>query len=214
MRSIRFVTVAATALLGAAAVAGAANVLLNPDFEVNGVSGQMSSSFTNIAHWIIFGTGESGWYQDDITPGNMCIKFWWDDIGIYQDFDAQAGQQFDFRVYALQRDSEPLVDWQGYLKAEFYDSGGNQLLAQELDYLYPSDPTNQWVLLHGRVTAPSNTDYGRIVLGIKNWTPNVSGAAYFDDASVEAVPEPGVLMLLLGVAVARILPATRPGRRG
>lgn len=201
------------ALLGAVAAtaasmlhAEAANVLLNPDFEVNGVSGQMSSSFTNIAHWIIFGSGSSGWYQDDIEAGNMCIKFWWDDIGIYQDFDAEAGQQFEFRVYALQRDSEPLVDWQGYLKAEFYDSGDGQLLAQELDYFYPSDPTNQWVLLHGRVTAPSNTDYGRIVLGIKNWTENVSGAAYFDNASVDAVPEPAAVSLFaLGLMAARSL---------
>ena len=107
-------------------------------------------------------------------------------------------------MYALQRDSEPLVDWKGYLKAEFYDSGDNQLLAQELDYLYPSDPTDQWVLLHGRVTAPSNTDYGRIVLGITGWTPDVSGAAYFDNASVDAVPEPAAVPLFaLGLLAVR-----------
>lgn len=191
--------------------AHSANVLLNADFEVNGASGQMSSSFTNIAHWRIFGSGASGWYQDDITPGDMCIKFWWDDIGIYQDFDAEPGDTFQFSVYARQRDSEPLVDWRGYLKAEFYDASWNQLYAQELDYFYPSDPTNEWVKLVGQATAPSGTEYGRIVLGLTGYTTNASGSVYFDNASVDPIPEPAAACLMLSGLAAIALRRRRRG---
>ncbi len=61
-RAVKVRLAAVPALAVLLVSAEAANVLLNADYEVNGVPGQMSSALTNTAHWIIFGTGEIGWY--------------------------------------------------------------------------------------------------------------------------------------------------------
>ena len=57
----------------------------------------------------------------------MSVKFWWDDTGLFQDFACTAGVLYDFRVDARHRSSEPLVDWKGYLKAEFYNASWVQV---------------------------------------------------------------------------------------
>jgi autotransporter-associated beta strand protein len=157
------------------------NLLQNGDFALNGTPAQIHlATINNWSAW-----GESGWYNTDIDS-QLSVKIWWDDTGIYQDWDCTPDTLYQLNVYARQRTAEPLVDWQGYMKVEFYDSGDGQLLAQELDYFLPEYPTNQWILLTGVATAPANTAYGRIILGIKNWSASAGGSCFFDDAAIYA----------------------------
>ncbi len=155
------------------------NLLLNSDFALDGVAAQINAATIN--NW---GTwGPSGWYNSDIDS-QMSVKLWYDDSGLFQDWTCAGSAVYELNVYARQRDAEPLVDWQGYLKVEFYDAGNGLLASQELDYFLPTDPTNQWILLTGCYTSPAASAYGRIVLGVKNWTATVSGAVFFDNARV------------------------------
>lgn len=181
-----------------------ANLLLNGDFALNGTPATYTSATIN--SWNTW--GNSGWYNDDQT--NMSVKMWWDDSGIYQNFSATPGQAYEFSVDALQRDTEPLTNWWGYLKAEFYDAGSLQIGVQELAYITSLNVTNIWIPLSGIYTAPVGTVQGRIVLGITHWAENPAGSAYFDNASVIAIPEPTIASLfglsgLLFLAVRRRL---------
>ncbi|HRX86063.1 MAG TPA: PEP-CTERM sorting domain-containing protein, partial [Phycisphaerae bacterium] len=102
--------------------------------------------------------------------------------------------------------AEPLVQWNGLIKAEFYDSAvgtgpGQALLEVELDRFYSaSDPIDQWVEIGGSAIAPAGADVGRVVLMIVDWQPDPGGALNIDNVVV--TPEPGALALLgLGAAV-------------
>ncbi|MFH0953561.1 MAG: PEP-CTERM sorting domain-containing protein [Verrucomicrobiota bacterium] len=190
-------------VLVASCMVASANLLLNADFSSDGVFTNLAAAnMTSWNHW-----GDSGYYQGDIG-GNPSAKAWWDDSGIYQDFTATPGTVYALSVMAQQRTGDLLVNWHGYLKVEFYNALNVGVGTQELDYISSADPADSWVLLSGSSTSPVSTAYGRIVLGINNWAEGPSGAAYFDDASVDAsvVPEPALagLVLLGGLGLAML----------
>ena len=194
-------------VLGLASVASA-NLLVNGDFSQNGVPAALGT--TNISSWSSWGS--SGYYNDDIDS-QMSVKIWWDDSGLWQDWSATAGEAYTLAVDARQQSTDPLVSWRGYLKVEFYNSTNGQIASQELDYLTPTDSKDTWLQLSGTYTAPVDTVYGRILLGMNNWASNAAGSVYFDNASVvAAIPEP-TMAALFGFAGLIFLAARRMVRR-
>ena len=164
------------------------NMLTNGDFE----DGPTQNISDGVPGWITW--GDAGWHHDD--PGRVidtkAIKFWWDNSGMYQDFAAAPGVTYDFSVEVLNSTLETLTEWNGLIKAEFYDSSIGTtvdvaLLVLELDRYYSdSDPVDVWITIGGSVTAPANTDLGRIALMISDYAAGASGSLNFDNASVVA----------------------------
>jgi len=202
----------ATAALMAAAFASPANaqnLLLNPGFE-DGDFGPINGS-GNPTNWYAWGA-QSGYHHGDAGKviDTKAIKFWWDDVGVWQDVTVTGGEQYDFSVLTFSASGDALRLWNGVLKAEFYNSAlgtdsAHRLAEFYVDKFYSaSDPTDQWVTLNGIVTAPANADIGRMILMIGDWQSNPGGSLNFDNASITLVPEPASL-LLLGLGVLAVL---------
>ena len=182
------------ALLAMTGIASA-NILTNGGFE-DGDTGQITG--TPIPGWQTWNW--SGWHHDDAGAiiDTKAVKLWWDDSGLYQDFAAVAGETYDFSVQCLDFSGDTAaVNWNGLIKAEFYDVSDAQLLAQDLER-FDSDntvnPDDVWVEIGDSIIAPAGTSYGRIVLMVVDWHDGIGGAINFDNASV--VPEPATLALL------------------
>ena len=184
--------------------ASASNLLVNGGFE-DGATGQVGS--VAIPGWNTWGS--SGWHHDDAgrVIDTKAIKFWWDDAGAWQDVPVVAGQQYDFSAMALSVSSNPLVGWNGLIKAEFYNSAlgtdaANRISQIDVDRFYSAtDPRDQWVPIGGTVTVPAGADLARVVLLIVDWQSGVSGELNFDAASITPVPEPTTAVLLAGLLV-------------
>jgi hypothetical protein len=187
---------AAVVVAGALCQAASANLLVNGDFAQAGVAGQIGT--VTISNWTIWGS--SGWYANDIG-GQMSVKFWAPDSGIYQDWDATAGDVYSLSVQTYQSAAEHLNLEQAYLKVEWFDSVWGNLGNTVLDMMTTNSAEGSWVNLSGIATAVNNTAHGRITLGLQG--TDSSGAAFFDNADVVnvAIPEPGTLALFgLGLA--------------
>ncbi|MCP4594324.1 MAG: PEP-CTERM sorting domain-containing protein [bacterium] len=178
-----------------------ANLLSNGGFEDGDTGGINGSGVPT--DWFAWGS-ESGWHHDDAGKviDTKAIKFWWDDTGVWQDFTVTAGEEYDFSVMALSVSGDPLIGWNGLLKAEFYNSAvgtepGDVLASVEVDRYYSaSDPLDEWVDVGGVVEAPAGADIGRIILKLADWQSTVGGSLNLDEAGVVLVPEPGTVCLL------------------
>ena len=177
----------------ALAIPTQAEVLVNGDFE-DGDTGQITG--TPIPGWNAWNW--SGWHHDDAGAviDTKAMKLWWDDSGLYQDFAATPGLTYDFSVQCLDwsGDTSP-INWNGLIKAEFYDPCDVQLANVELER-FDSDiePDDVWTQIGGSYEAPAGTAYGRIVLMVVDWHDGIAGAIQFDNASV--TPEPTTIALL------------------
>lgn len=205
MMKYLFMSLAVAAAL--AAPAAAANLVGNPGFE-DGDTGPIGNGMPVWGVW-----GNSGWHHNDAgrVIGTKAIKFWWDDCGVFQDVPVVAGSQYLYSVMALSASSDPLVGWNGLLKAEFYNSALGTDSAHRLGqidvarYYSASAPRDQWVTISGTVTPPPTADLARIILMIVDWqSTGVSGSLNFDESSITLVPEPATagllaLALLLGL---------------
>ena len=171
-----------------------ANLLTNAGFE-DGTTGNISAGIPDWGTW-----GSSGWHHDDAgrVIGTKAIKFWWDDAGAWQDVPVVAGNQYSVSVQAFDSTLDPLVGWNGLLRAEFYNAAAgtdpDDLLEQvDIDRFYSAtDPLDEWVTLGGVVVPPATADIGRIILKIADWQSTVSGSLNFDEASISAA-QPGCL---------------------
>ena len=180
-------------LLLVCGVSAQANLLVNGGFE-DGDTGQVGSVV--IPGWNTW--GNSGWHNDDAgavidTKG---MKFWWDGVGMWQDFAAVAGLTYDISVQVMDasRDTKP-NNWDFQIEAEFYDAANVQLSAAPVGYFDSSiQPDDMWVGIGNSIVAPDGTAYGRVVLRTLDWKDGIGGALYFDNASV--VPEPFTVGLL------------------
>ena len=182
------------ALLAVTGIASA-ELLTNGGFE-DGDTGQLGS--VAIPGWNSW--NGSGWHHDDAGAviDSKAMKLWWDDAGLFQDFAATAGVSYDFSVQCMDFSGDTAaVNWNGLIKAEFYDGVGGQLLAQDLER-FDSDntvnPDDTWVQIGDSIVAPVGTVTGRIVLMAVDWHDGIGGSIQFDNASV--VPEPATFALL------------------
>jgi hypothetical protein len=207
----RYLFLALAVAAALALPASATNLLLNGGFE-DGNTGPISGDGVPTS-WSAWGP-TSGWHHDDAgrVIDTKAIKFWWDDTGLWQDVTIAPGGQYDFSVLALSASADPLVGWNGLLKAEFYNSAlgtdsGHLLGQAEVDRFYSaSDPRDQWVTVSGTVTAPPTADIARMILKIADWqSTGVGGSLNFDNASIALTPEPAaaVLGLVLVAALRR-----------
>ena len=195
--SRHLLTVAAIALVAVLAMPASAELLLNGGFEEGDTGGINGSGVPT--NWYAWGS-ESGWHHDDAGKviDTKAIKFWWDDVGMWQDFAATPGDEYLFSVEALNHIDDTLVGWNGQLIAEFYNSvSGDKLSEVVVDKYYSaSDPVNEWVNVSGTVVAPDGADIGRMILKIGDWVDGVGGSLNLDNASVTLVPEPAAFALL------------------
>ena len=190
-------------LIAALAAPLQANLLSNGDFEAGDTGGINDTGVPT--DWLAWGP-VSGWHHDDAGKviDTKAIKFWWDDVGIWQDVSILGGSDYAFSVMALNHTDDTLFGWNGLLIAEFYDSNigfdpGDKLLEVTVDkYLSASDPVNAWVPVGGTVTAPATADTARFILKIGDWTAEgVGGSLNLDNASLTLVPEPSTIAGLL-----------------
>jgi glucosylceramidase len=164
-------------------------LLTNGDFE-QGVTGQIGS--VAIPGWNSWGT--NGWHNDDAgavidTKG---MKFWWDGVGMWQDFSATAGTTYTYSVQVMDASRDTSANnWDFQIEAEFYNAANAQLTAVVLGYFDSTiQPNDTWVGIGNSIVAPAGTAYGRIVLRQVHWQSGIDGSLYFDNASVIAVKSP------------------------
>ncbi len=195
--SVLIACVAVVAWLAVPAMA--VNILQNPGFENGGTHGLgwIQGDYEYFPEgWL--GWGSSGWHHDDAGEviDTKAVSIWWDDCGMWQDFAATEGQEYNFGVQVMNATAD-LATWNGLIKAEFFDGGGSNVGTVEFDkFLSATDPADTWVGIGGTTVAPAGTVTGRIVLTITDWTDPAGGSLNFDNASVEVVPEPATLALL------------------
>jgi len=180
------------ALLAVTGIASA-ELLTNGNFE-DGDTGQVG--VVAIPGWNSWGS--NGWHNDDAGAviDTKSMKFWWDGVGMFQDFAATAGVNYDYSVQVIDasRDTTP-NNWDLQIEAEFYDAANTQLLAVPVGYFDSGiEPDDTWVQIGSSVVAPVGTSYGRVVIRSLDWQDGIGGALYFDNVSV--VPEPATLTLL------------------
>lgn len=170
-----------------------ANLLSNGGFE-DGDTGQVG--VVAIPGWNSW--GNSGWHNDDAGAviDTKSMKFWWDGVGMWQDYTAVAGVTYDYSVQVMDFSGDTTANnWDLQIEAEFYDAANTQLTAVVLGYFDSGiEPDDTWVQIGGSIAAPEGTAYGRVVLRTLDWQEGIGGALYFDNVSV--VPEPLTLALL------------------
>ncbi len=179
------------------------NLILNPSFEdgTGQGTGFDADPAPEIDDWTYW--GEDGWWTDEAAhDGTYSIKRWGTGLGMYQDFAAIAGVEYDFSLWAYDNSGEAMGA-QSYLelRVEWWDGdpgdGGQQIgTGDSIGTFYGETATDTWTELSGSAMAPTDTQVGRF-LAVTEDDGEWSGAVLFDSAS--AIPEPGTFaMLLLG----------------
>ena len=194
-------------LAGMAGVASA-NLLQNYSFETG--TGQGGSTVgATVDNWTGWGTG---WWASDsgaVYDGTYAIKRWDTGTGMYQDFAATVGTAYNFSLFCYDGSTEPLVDRYVELKAEWLNASfatvGSTVIGQ-----FTPGTLNTWTEIAGQSTAVAGTVYGRIVITTAGGA-SAGGSAYYDMASVTAVPEPTALALL-GIGLASVAVIRRKRR--
>lgn len=168
------------------------NLILNPSFEDGGPLGSLpDATITNWTHW------DAGWYTDnpiEVFDGDRAIVRWMAGTGMFQDFAADADVTYEFSLWALDRDNEPMnTDSRLQLSVEWLD-GSFAVIGSTvpLDSLVGGGD-NTWTELTGSDTAPVGTVWGRYLITTET-TGTWDGNVMFDQASV--IPEPGTFLLL------------------
>jgi hypothetical protein len=166
-----------------------ANLLTNGDFE-DGNTGQVGS--VTIPGWHSWGS--NGWHHNDAGAylGSKGMKFWWDQVGLWQDFSASAGTSYLYRVQVMDFSGDTSAhNWDFQIEAEFYNNSGAAIIKVVLDTFDSTiQPNDTWVGIGGSITAPANTAYGRVVMRTVDWQEGIDGAIYFDNVSVTANNDP------------------------
>jgi hypothetical protein len=185
-RVIRLCTIVAASVLVASAGSFGQNLLLNGGFE--------SGTDTTADNWSQFGnatretraamTGSYGLIEFGNWTGNTNYS------AAYQDVPATAGQFFFATVYVATTNYDQIGSANSaFLKLEFYDVSTNFLgSVPAANPLTSASPVDTWILQTVAATAPSNTAFVRTTL-IFEQDNGQGGSAYFDNASLQVVPE-------------------------
>ena len=170
-------------------------LLFNGDLQIGVPTKDKADSFT--CKWwrrkLASETAWNVWLTDQWPVGaeNQAFQYSWGTAFTYQYFSALAGESYDFSCENL-NSGDTRNRWNAQIRVEWYDAndtriGSAETIAQE-DNL--TSPSGEWNLLTGSTTAPENTAYGRIMLGVKN-NGNPAGTywqdTFIDNASVIGV---------------------------
>lgn len=193
MKKLRNI-LALTTLLGAASFVNAQ--VLNSSFE----SGTGSSA----DNWFQFGNAyreaagaQSGTYSmkmfGNFTGGTNVT-------GAFQDFAISAGQSATAEIKALNASFDAMSgDNFAVLKLIYRDASNNDLVAQESARITQFTAQDQVQSLTASLgPAPVGTDHGSIFLLFVqlDTTPFAGGSTFFDDATLNVVPEPCTMLAL------------------
>jgi hypothetical protein len=193
---------------GAPSAARAANVLANPGFETPSAAAGDVGIAPGSSSW----NGFNGAFITAATQhtGAQAGKAFGNPGGMYQDFAATPGQTWSGTVFAENLASDPLAGPQGgFINIEWHDAANNTISFLSTPIVNSASPTNTWTLGSVSGVAPAGTTTARLVLLSGPYTGlpgNAGGAAYFDDATFQIVPEPaslGAAVLLGGMALIR-----------
>lgn len=186
MKMSRFRDVAIVLFL-AVCLSAQANLLTNGDFE-DGDTGQVGS--VSIPGWDSW--GNNGWHHDEAgrAIGTKGMKFWWDQVGMWQDFAAVSGETYAYRVEVMDwSGATSSNNWDFQIEAEFYDQSGTAIIKVVLATFDSStQPDDTWVEIGGSIAVPANTAHGRVVMRTADWHEGIAGSIYFDNVSVVQVP--------------------------
>ena len=180
-------------------VSATQELLMNGDLQIGTPTKDKGDSFT--CKWwrrqLSSDTAWNTWLTDDsyhwpIGAGNQAFQYSWGVAFTYQYFSALAGENYAFSIENF-NSGDTKNRWNAQIRVEWYDAsdtliGGAISVALEDNLTSPSDV---WNPLSGNATAPANTAYGRIMLGVKD-NGNTAGSywqsTFIDNASVIGVP--------------------------
>jgi glucosylceramidase len=172
-----------TLILIALTLSVRAELLTNGGFE-QGATGQIGS--VAIPGWNYW--GNSGWHHNDAGAfiGTKGMRFWWDGVGLWQDFTATAGMTYACSVQVMDAGSDTSANnWDLQIEAEFYNATNTAIVKTAVGYFdSTTQPNDTWVGIGSSIAAPAGTAYGRIVLRQVDWRSGIAGSIYFDNASV------------------------------
>jgi len=202
--------VVAVALLLAVAprAAHAANVLANPGFETPSAAAGDVAITPGATSWNGFG----GAFITTSTHngGAQAGKAFGNPGGMFQDFAASPGQLWQGTVFAENFANDALAGPQGaFINIEWHNATGAQISFLSTPIVNSASPTNVWTPGAVQGIAPAGTTTARLVLlsGPFTGLPGTAGgAAFFDDATFQVVPEPatgGFVLLVGGLTLVR-----------
>ena len=193
-------------LVGLAALAGVAMTanaqLLNGGFELG--------TGADANNWFRFGNA----YREAFTPhtGDYTMKMFgnfsggFNVTGAFQDFAISPGQSASASGFGMNLSTDAMSgDNFALIKLIYRDIGNNDLVAAESAFIKASTPQDVWQSLSASLgAAPANTHHGSLfMLFIQpDTTPFAGGAVFFEDLSVQVVPEPAsIIALAAGLGV-------------
>lgn len=195
----------------------AANVLTNPGFEADAVSG--AAPVAGATGWDIPAGGGST-TSDPMDPVHSGIGSLQLVAGggfgvpvAFQAFSASPGDEWDLQGYMLTQDALPANATFGLLKIVFSDgasdlvpdsasvgqinSGANPGV-ESLPFLNSDSPTDTWVFTQARGVAPAGTTEVSLFAILVDES---AATAYFDDLDGRLIPEPAsAALVLVGLA--------------
>ncbi|RKY25965.1 MAG: hypothetical protein DRP62_00115, partial [Planctomycetota bacterium] len=169
-----------------------ANELVNPGFE-DGDLGDFGS--VTIPGWTTWGSsGRHHDGSDGAVIDTKAVKEWHCDTGIYQDFPALMGREYEVSINAHTLSTDRLKGWDGLFKLEWFDADDYKIEDVNIGYFYgakdpcspgePGDPPDTWKVISATETAPMPAAYGRVVMCLvsgDNWYTGTAGAVHWDD---------------------------------
>ena len=160
-----------------------AEELINGHFE-DGDCGYLENGVPGWRYW----GGKTGYHHEESEAcfGSKGMKLWWENSGMWQNFNASPGISYECSVNVMDWSGETSsVNWDFRFDIEFYNSNDKLLTKEVVGYF---DSTNEldniWRKLSGAVSAPDETEYGRVVLRLYNNREGIDGTIYIDNVSV------------------------------
>ena len=213
-RSVKQI-VGAGAILALSAGSAYANLLTNPGFEDTPFTGAEEAGAGT--GWLTFNSNFR--VQQVVVPGDcnpiscagahggtVALKNF-GNAGVYQDFAASEGDEFDGSVWAINPQNADVLGGGQIAQALIIFTGGAGA-TESSNVLTSTDPVDVWTLLSVSGTAPAGTTGVRFQLQTMD-TGAGGGAPRWDDASFDAavIPVPAAVWLfgsglvgLVGVA--------------
>lgn len=188
-------------LLGASVAANAS--ILNGSFE--------DGNGADADNWIRFG---NAYREDDFArTGAHSMKMFgnfsggFNVTGAFQDFAISPGQSASASAFALNSSADAMSggNW-ALIKLIYRDAGNNDLAFSESAFITAATPQDVWQGLSANLgPAPAGTHHGSLFMLFLQ-PEFAGGSTFFDDLSVQVVPEPTTMLIMaagLGVTALR-----------